>query len=407
MQKTNLYKVTPVFEANFKAYYDNGVSVVSNQGSSRSSKTYSIIQLLIYICFNEPNTFVSVVSCTLPHLKRGAIKDFKSIMLSLNIFDDSRYNLTDQFYKFLNGSIIEFFSADNSSKLRGAGRKILFINEANLIGFDSYRELEIRTQKKIIIDFNPADDDSWVYNVSILPKTCFIKSTYRNNLANLPPEQIERIENLNPATNLITGDYNAWRVFGLGERGSSGLTIYTHQRIYKDIPNNVKVHDVFYGLDFGVNDPNAFIKVIKTDVGFFCDQVIYKGSVISDFIKQLEEFDISKNAYIYADTSDLGAIIELQRAGYNVVKAKKDVKTGISKVKSVPIYLHENSLDLIKDFKNYKWKTKNEKPIDEPAHPFSHSPDAVRYAIFTNEFYGNFELTAKQKQYEYSPKNLF
>lgn len=399
-------QVTRVFKENFEAFHNNNFRVLANQGSTRSSKTYSILQLLIFLCLSKKYS-VSVVSCTFPHLKKGARKDFLEIMEKLELYKEEDFNRTDSIYRFGNGSTIEFFSVENSGKARGNKRDILFINEANLITFELYRQLAIRTTQKIFIDYNPADDDSWVYQVSALPSTFFLKSTYLDNIKNLDKIQIYEIENLNPDVNPITGDLNTWRVFGLGERGSSGLTIYTHQRLYKKIPDNAKIHDVFFGLDFGVNDPNAFIKVTKTDLGFFCEQIVYKGLVISDFIKEIEKYNISKNAYIYADNSDLGAIIELQRAGYNVVKAKKDVKTGISKVKSVPIYLHENSLDLIKDFKNYKWKTKNEKPIDEPAHPFSHSPDAVRYAIFTNEFYGNFELTAKQKQYEYSPKNLF
>jgi phage terminase large subunit len=380
--------VTRVFKENYLAYKNPQCRVISNQGSTRSSKTYSILQLLIFICINEKK-FVSIVSCTLPHLKKGARRDFLEILKNLNLYNDNDFNKTDNYYKFTNGSIIEFFSVDNAEKLRGSKRDILFINEANLLNLEEYRQLAIRTTEKIFIDFNPADDNNYVYDISILPDTIFIKSTYKDNLKNLGPAQIKEIESMNPEVNKITGDLNQWRVYGLGERGTSGLSIYTHYRLYKEIPKNEYIKDVIYGLDFGVNDPTALIKISITEYGFYCEQLIYKGMTNPDIIKSIKSLKIDKNSYIFADTNNLSAILEIQEAGFNCIKAKKDVLLGIGEVKNTPILIKEDSLELIKDFQNYKWKEKNGLPIDEPAHLFSHGCDAVRYAVYTYKKLGD------------------
>lgn len=186
MQDANLLKIkaTPVFYANKKAY-DDGYQIICNEGGSRSSKTYSVVQLLIIIALTKPLTRISFVSHSLPHIKRGAYRDFKQIMEQWNLWDDNKFSYSDFIFTFDNGSYIELFGLEDEGKARGPGRDILFINEANLISKPLYDQLAIRTTGTIFLDWNPADFISWVYTVADDSKTKRIHSTYRNNLSNL------------------------------------------------------------------------------------------------------------------------------------------------------------------------------------------------------------------------------
>jgi phage terminase large subunit len=114
----------------------NRVRIV--QGGTSSSKTFSILLILAGYCQLYPNNEVSIVSESIPHLKRGALKDFIKIMIACKWFKHNNLNRSDLKYYFDNGSYIEFFSADQPDKLRGARRDILFINECNNVNFEAY-----------------------------------------------------------------------------------------------------------------------------------------------------------------------------------------------------------------------------------------------------------------------------
>jgi len=171
-----LVKGTDVFFANETAYNLN-YPVICNEGGSRSSKSYSIVQLLIYIANSNPFKRISIVSHSLPHIKRGAYRDFKQIMEAWSLWDDEKFSYSDFIFTFDSGSYIELFGLEDEGKARGPGRDILFINEANLINKTLYDQLAIRTTGTIFLDWNPADFVSWVYGVADNPKHKRIHST--------------------------------------------------------------------------------------------------------------------------------------------------------------------------------------------------------------------------------------
>lgn len=371
-----IQKVTPVFQANKEAYDEHRYRVISNQGSTRSSKTYSITQLLIAIALTETKA-ISMASPSLPHLKKGSRRDFLEIMNSIGLYDDANFNMTDQIYTFPStGSYIEFFGAEDAGKVRGPGRDILYINEANLIPFKTYTQLALRTKQVIFIDFNPADDFSWVYDVSDRPENKLIISTYLNNLSNLTREQIAEIESLKDA------DQNLWKVFGLGLRGHSSETIYTHWKQCYDLPGK---GEVFFGQDFGYNVQSALVQCEYYEGSIYAKQLIYETKLTTaDLIERYKELELPNRAEIFCDAAEPKTIEELTRAGFNAKPADKDVTEGIRKVKSIPLYITHDSTDLIKEIRNYKWKIdKNEKVLDEPIKFADHLMDSLRYAVFT------------------------
>lgn len=378
---------TKVFEWNLEAYKAKTYRVIANQGSTRSGKTYSISQLLALFIPHKEKVTISVVSPSLPHLKRGARRDILQILEDAGIYTDEAFNKTDNVYHYPNGSYIEFFGAEDSGKVRGPGRDILYINEANLLPHSIYQQLALRTKQTIFLDFNPVDEASWVYDVADKPGNKLIHSTYKNNPF-LPKEQVQEIESLRDA------DENMWKVFGLGERGKSQEIIYTHwkQGPFRDDS------EIVYGLDFGYSVPTALIKVGFKDNQTYAHEMIYESRLTtSDLIERMKALDIRKSDEIFCDAAEPKTIEELVRAGYNAKPAEKDVYAGIQKVKSQPLTITPESINLIKEIRSYKWKTDKDgkvHPDESPVKMWDHGCDAMRYAIFTKLNKPKFEVMA-------------
>ena len=377
MQIVNQLKIkaTPVFYANKKAYED-GFPVICNEGGSRSSKSYSVVQLLIHIAISNPNTRISMVSHSLPHIKRGVYRDFKNILEQWNIWDEKDFRYTDFIYTFKNGSYIELFGLEDPDKAKGPARDILFVNEANLITKALFDQLLIRTTGQTFLDWNPADFISWVYEVADNPKNKRIHSTYLNNISNLSKSQIRNIEQYKD----LPDDF-MWKVYGLGERGSAKEIIYTQWKQYDEAPDG----DVFYGLDFGYVHPAALIKVTHHEGQNYFEEIVYQsGLTLSDLSRLIKE-KLPERATIYADAAEPKSIEELYRQGFNIKPAVKDVWAGIVKMKSYPINLHYSSKNLRREFMSYKWKKdKNDNVIEEPVKANDDLMDACRYAVFTH-----------------------
>lgn len=382
---------TDVFEWNLEAYRSKKYRVIANQGSTRSGKTYSIGQLLaLCIPYNEKKS-ISIVSPSLPHLKRGAMRDFFEILDSSGMYKEERHNKTDQVYRYPNGSYVEFFGVDEPGKVRGPGRDILFVNEANLISYPVYKQLALRTSELIFIDFNPVDELNWVYDVADYPggkdekgrevkPNLMIHSTYKDNPF-LPVEQVHEIESLKDA------DENLWNVFGLGLRGKSSEIIYTHWKVCKELPLR---GELFMGCDFGYNVPSSLVLCELYEGAIYAKELLYKTKLTtSDLIEEFKDLGVSRTIEIYCDNAEPKTIEELKRAGFNAWEADKDVTEGIRKVKSYPLYITEDSTNMLKEIKGYKWRTDvNGKPVkdkdkDEPVKFMDHSMDALRYAVFT------------------------
>jgi phage terminase large subunit len=386
MQIVNQLKIkaTPVFYANKKAY-EEGYPIICNEGGSRSSKSYSVVQLLIHIAISKPNTRISMVSHSLPHIKRGVYRDFKNILEQWNIWDEKDFRYTDFIYTFKNGSYIELFGLEDPDKAKGPARDILFVNEANLISKALFDQLLIRTTGQSFLDWNPADFISWVYEVADNPKNKRIHSTYLNNISNLSESQIRNIEQYKD----LPDDF-MWKVYGLGERGSAKEIIYTQWKQYEQIENG----DVFYGLDFGYVHPAALVKVTHYEGQNYFEEIVYEsGLTLSDLSRIIKE-KLPERATIYADAAEPKSIEELYRQGFNIKPAVKDVWAGIVKMKSYPINLHYNSKNLRREFMSYKWKKdKNDNVIEEPVKANDDLMDACRYAVFTHLTKLKFEVS--------------
>lgn len=348
------------------------------QGGTRSAKTYNIlIWIIIYLCQTQ-GKIVTICRETLPSLRGTAMRDFFEILESIGLYDVKSHNKTNNEYT-LNKNLVEFISIDESQKIRGRKRNILFINEANEINKEAWLQLAFRTTDKIILDYNPSDEISFIYDDIIPRDDCdFYKSTYLDNPF-LPQDLIQEIERLRDT------DPNYWTIYGLGERGQRLEKVYHNWETCKEFPTNFI--DTIYGLDFGFNHPMALIEVGYRDEGIYLREKYYKSNTITkDLIKEMTILIPNKNSYIYADHAEPDRIREIQLAGWNVYKAKKDVQDGIDVVKSKKLFVDINSVGLIKEFKMYKWKQdKDGRVLDEPIKLYDDLMDAMRYAIYTHD----------------------
>lgn len=368
-----------------------GYPIIVNEGGARSGKSFGIVQCLITMAVERP-TRISIVSHSLPHIKRGAFRDFRLIMHEWGLWDDAQFSYTDFIYEFKNGSYIELLGMEDESKARGPGRDILFVNEANLLKKTLFDQLAMRTTGQILIDLNPADLECWCYEVADMPGNCKIHSTYKNNLQNLSDTQIRYIEAYKDA------DPYMWEVFGLGMRGRATDIIYTHWKIIADLPMK---GELFMGQDFGYNVPSALILCELYEGAVYCKELIYKTKLTTaDLIEQYKEVGVSKTIEIFCDNAEPKTIEELVRAGYNAKPADKDVTEGIRMVKSKPLFLTEDSTNTITEIKSYKWKTDingkvvKDKDKDEPVKMNDHACDAIRYAVFTKLSVPTYSWTA-------------
>lgn len=376
MAATTIIKYTPVFEAN-KTAYDSGLyRFIGNEGSSRSSKSYSLAQLMCVIALTEKKE-ITITSPSLPHLKRGAMKDILDVIKDWGLYDEKNHNKTDNILRFpATGSYIEFFGIEDVGKLRGPGRDILWMNEMNLQNKNAYTQLALRTREVIFGDWNPADEYSYVYTLADDPKNKKIHSTYLNNLEFLAKAQIDEIESLKDA------DENLWKVFGLGLRGTSSETIYTHWKECESFP---QCDQVALGLDFGFNHPNVLVKVGELDGKHYVEELIYETKLTTDdLIYLIKSLGITDNIPIYCDSARPDTIEELNRAGLWALSSDKSVWDGIQFVKSKPLFITKNSINLLKEIKSYKWMVdKNGIVTENPVKFKDDGMDAMRYPLFT------------------------
>lgn len=362
------------------------------QGGTSASKTYSILAVLIDKAIRTPNLEISVVAESIPHLRRGALKDFLKILKWTNRYYDDNFNKSLLTYQLKNGSTFEFFSADDSSKLRGARRDILYINECNNVTFESYNELSIRTKKEIYLDFNPANE-FWVHTeLKDEQDSDFIILTYKDNEA-LDESIVQQIEK--NRLKAATSSYweNWWRVYGLGEVGSLEGVVFNNWKQIDTIPKDAKLIGI--GLDFGyTNDPTAIIEVYNFNGTRIINELAYRtGMLNSDIAKELPN-----NVVIYADSAEPKSIEEIRRYGKTikaVTKGKDSINYGIDVMQRQNYLVTSNSGNLIKELRSYCWDTdKTGMRLNKPIDHFNHAIDALRYhemeTLGLNTSYGQY-----------------
>jgi phage terminase large subunit len=394
------FNATQLLPITLDAINDDGVRYVLSEGGTRSSKTYSILQALITIAYSRP-VEIDVCRRHLKTVKTTSMEDLEEILKDYDLYSVERHEKSEHIYR-LGDSRIRFMGADQGQKLRGAKRDILYINEANELDEDSFRELRRRTRDTIILDLNPSHAASHWIDTQVLGsgRTRRIKSTYKHNPF-LSEAQVQDIESDVPvyreeggrlvkdwdltysgSGQLVKGDPVQWAVHGLGQRATSPHLIY-QKRQEGPWPGGVDC----YGLDFGYSNPMALVRVafdqdvVGEDTHACVDELVYAEQLTTaDLIERMQSLGVRKDVPLYCDAAEPDRIEELQRAGYKAIKAKKSVTAGIDKVNEHVLRFTPRSVNLQAEASRYRRKPGSEDPVKAD----DHGMDALRYAIFTH-----------------------
>lgn len=351
-------------------------------GGTSAGKTISIMQILISKAIDDKRpTLTSVVSESFPHLKKGAMRDFKNIMQEHNYWDDKNWNATDSIYTFQSGSKIEFFSADQPSKVRGPRRERLYINECNNVDYEAFDQLEVRTNLEVWLDWNPTYE-FWFYTnvLNNRDDIDFITLTYKDN-EGLPENIVKSIE-------MRKSNKQWWRVYGEGKLGEVEGRIYTGWQTLDEIPFEARLEG--YGLDFGyTNDPTAIVAVYYYNGGYILDEKCYRKGMsnrdIADLLNSLPY------GLVVADSAEPKSIDDIKSYGVAIVPADKSgtkskpyLKTSIGHVQDQKISVTKGSINLIREYRRYLWKVdKDGRTLNEPDGGYDHALDAARYKLYS------------------------
>jgi phage terminase large subunit len=352
--------------------------ITIEQGGSRSGKTYNILMWLIF-SYATKNIDKTITICrkTFPALRASSMRDFFEILKKYDLYKEGNHNKSNSEY-LLNGNLFEFISLDQPQKVRGRKRNVLYINEANELYFEDWQQLILRTTDKAILDYNPSDEFHFIYD-KIKPRedTEFYITTYKDNPF-LDEQTVSEIERLR------TVDENYWNIYGLGLVGSSQALIFRINEC-SSIPEDAKF--LSYGMDFGyTNDPTTLVAIYQQGDNIFLKELIFETKLTNRDIDDKLRLNNIERKEIFADSAEPKSIEELYRMGWNIKPATKgqgSVNIGIDMMKRYNIYVTKDSINMIKEFRNYKWQQdKNGNVLNVPVDMFNHTIDAVRYGLY-------------------------
>lgn len=384
MTKCLKIKVSKVFRKTIKSQS----KIVLNIGGARSGKSYAMAQLLIMKALNYPNLNIGIARKTMPALKMTARRLVLDLLSKYGLYQTSAFNKTENYYQ-LNKSRLQFFSLDDPEKIKSSEFNYLWLEEATEFTYQDYLVLLTRLsapcpeelKNQMFLTLNPTDINCWIAKYLLNQKeVCVIKSTYKDNKF-LSQDYIETLLSLKDY------DRQAYKIFALGEWGSSETLIYTNWKMAQNPPDSYD--EIFWGLDFGFNNPTALVKIYVKDKIYFIEEKLYKTHLTNTLlIEELKTLipENQREQTIYADSAEPDRIAEIFAAGFNIQGALKNVLDGIMFVKSCPLNIIKESPNLTKEIQSYSWKTTlNGQITEEPVKFNDHALDALRYALYTHK----------------------
>lgn len=375
------------FESNAPKESIQRYRYIVNEGGSRSSKTWSILQLFFYIIATIARKRITIWRLEKTTCRATLLKDFENILSINNLFDLLRQNKTEGvFYNDENRSSLEFNGTDDKRKVHGLTQDIAFFNEINEMNQEVFNQIDQRTSDCIFIDWNPSEDH-WVDTVKSHHRAILIHSTYRDNPF-CPDEVVRKLDSYEPTLEnkqAGTADTYMWEVYGLGLKAERPHQVYPKKwneisiESFKSIPA-----DSYYGLDFGESNATAIAEVKFYENCFYFHEVLYlPGNEIENLSQKMKDLGISGSSHIICDSAEPLSIHELSENGFNVFPAFKgagSIMTGIRFLRQKQCYVTSSSKNLIKEKHNYSYHIdRYGKPEDKPIKKDDHILDAIRY----------------------------
>lgn len=370
-----------VNEELFKENYETEKRFVVNQGGTSSGKTYTIMQVLFLYAIMEAGCVITVVGQDFPNLRVGAFRDAKMIINDSDWLGRFfKVNESSHYIQGRNGSIIEFNSYDDEQDAKNGKRDYLFANEANGISYEIFWQLQIRTRKKVYLDYNPTSR-FWVHDKIIGRKdSVLIISTHFHNHF-LTREEHERIEGIE--------DEGLWKVYARGLTGKLEGLVFTNWDLVDELPPREEWKMSARGLDFGfTNDPSALEHVVLAHGELWIDEELYDVGYTNPMLaRAMRETGITRGDLVIADCAEPKSIAEIKAEGINIVpsvKGKDSINVGIDILKRYKMHITRRSTGLASNMQAYKWKKNREgKRTNEPIDAHNHGIDAVRYVALS------------------------
>jgi phage terminase large subunit len=259
----------------------NGPRICILQGGTRSGKSYSAVQYLITKALEEAGVTISIVRKSFPSLRISTLRDFRSVLQSWGLWDETQWYASENSYTFDNGSVVEFLSVQDSERRKGTKRDYLFIDESNELDYEDYFQLSIRTSTQIILAYNPSfPTNHWIFTqVLTHPEAQRFISTFKDNpfLDERIVEEIERLADTSPSY---------YKIYGLGLEGIVEGLVFDNVSIVERIEDEWEL--MGYGMDFGFsNDPTTLVALYKANEGIVYHEVLYMKGLLSNEIANL------------------------------------------------------------------------------------------------------------------------
>jgi phage terminase large subunit len=363
-------------------------------GGAGSGKSHLAAQKNILRFINEPGHNIPIFRKVKETLQISVYENLQRMITQANL---------GGFFKFQksapksivckNGSRAIFLGIDDPEKLKSLNKPTsMWLEEATEFTRDDFMQLDLRLRdittyyQQLLLSFNPINQSHWLFDLFFSGKypqyhenATIIQSTYKDNpfIDSKYKETLEALRLSNP-------EY--YRVYCLGEWGKLEHQIYPAFKVINDFPETFD--EVYYGLDFGFNNPTALIKVGVKDATFYLRELIYQSYLTTDrLIRQIQNNEVAKGDVIYCDSAEPQSIQELCNAGYNAKPSDKSVKDGINTVRELHprIFSHPKNKNLNHEIMGYQYKrTKDNNVLEEPVKYEDHALDALRYALHTH-----------------------
>ncbi len=380
---------TPVFEKNWNALQSQKYKYIINSGSSRSSKTFSTLQIFWILAWTKPRTKLAVFRNTKKDCKDTILQDMLKYYPTLDNYDAIKFNKTESIFSFPNGSTINIEGTDDELKVHGYHSDYLWFNEFYKMPKETFDQLDMRCSVAVFMDYNPVGK-LWSDDLVKQDNAILIHSTFKDNPF-CPLEQKKKILSYEPTDYNIqqntASDY-MWNVYGLGLKAEKPNRIFKNWKIISDEEFDMLPYPNYYGMDFGLSAPTTLVEMkFDGDQTFFFKELLYKpmnemNGTLSD---ELHNLGIDKRKELIVDSSNEINKTEgqkLRNSGFNVIfalKGKGSVISGIELLQKKQVYYTKSSFNLEQEYENHSWRVVQGIQLDEPEQGNDHAIDGCKY----------------------------
>lgn len=384
-------KATGVFEKNWEALQSGKYKYIINSGSSRSSKTFSILQIFWILAWSKERTKLSVFRNTKKDCKDTILQDMLKYYPTLDNYEFVKFNKTESIFSFPNGSTINIEGTDDELKVHGYHSDYLWFNEFYKMPKETFDQLDMRCSVAVFMDYNPVGR-LWSDDLIKQDNAKLIHSTFKDNPF-CPLEQKKKILSYEPTEyNLqqLTANAYMWQVYGLGLKAEKPNKIYHNWKVMPDDEFDMLPFSTYYGMDFGLSSPSAMVQMkFDGDKTFFFKEILYKplNHIEGTLSTELDKLKIPKHIEIICDVGNELNKTEMQKlrnSGYNVLPAMKgagSILSGIETIQKSTIYYTKSSKNIENEYDTYSWRIAQGVQLDEPEQTDDHLLDAMKYVI--------------------------